>query len=54
MTGIDTGSSQQGNFVSVNGINMYYVDHGTGPPLVMLHGGLGTGFVWEGYFPGLG
>ena len=52
MTEIDTGSSQPGNFVSVNGIKMYYEDHGEGPPIVLLHGGTGTASLnWEAYYP---
>jgi pimeloyl-ACP methyl ester carboxylesterase len=27
-----------GNYASVNGLNMYYEIHGTGEPLVVLHG----------------
>ena len=36
-----------GNYVSVNGLSMYYEDHGTGQPLVLLHGAfsaIGTSF----------
>ena len=28
----------QGKYVNVNGLNMYYEIHGTGQPLVLLHG----------------
>jgi pimeloyl-ACP methyl ester carboxylesterase len=28
----------QGNYVSVNGLEMYYEDRGAGQPLVLLHG----------------
>ena len=31
-----------GNYAPVNGINLYYEIHGTGKPLIMLHGGFGT------------
>lgn len=52
MTKIDTGPSQQGNFVLVNGIEMYYEDHGEGHPILLLHGGTGTASLnWEAYFP---
>src|SRR6266853_5864224 len=30
----------QGKYASVNGLNMYYEIHGTGRPLVLLHGAL--------------
>jgi len=31
-----------GKYASVNGINLYYEIHGTGKPLILLHGGFGT------------
>ena len=31
-----------GKYVAVNGINLYYEVHGTGKPLILLHGGFGT------------
>lgn len=31
-----------GRYAPVNGLNLYYEVHGTGRPLVLLHGGLGT------------
>src|SRR2546429_9910963 len=31
-----------GKYASVNGISLYYEIHGTGKPLIMLHGGFGT------------
>ena len=30
-----------GEYAKVNGINLYYESHGTGRPLILLHGGLG-------------
>ncbi|MEU4427465.1 alpha/beta hydrolase [Actinoplanes sp. NPDC024001] len=30
-------------YADVNGINLYYEIHGTGSPLILLHGGLGSG-----------
>lgn len=35
------GTSAQGQYADVNGLKMYYEVHGTGQPLVLLHGGLG-------------
>ena len=32
----------QGNYAEVNGLKMYYEIHGSGEPLVLLHGGLGS------------
>ena len=40
-----------GAYADVNGINLYYEIHGTGRPLVLLHGGLGSG---EMFGPALG
>jgi alpha-beta hydrolase superfamily lysophospholipase len=31
-----------GNYADVNGISLYYEIHGTGAPLVLLHGGVGA------------
>lgn len=31
-----------GKYAAVNGINLYYEVHGTGKPLILLHGGFGT------------
>ena len=35
-------SSSPGKYAPVNGIELYYEIHGTGKPLIMLHGGFGT------------
>src|SRR5260370_27120217 len=32
-----------GQYAEVNGINLYYEIHGSGQPLILLHGGLGSG-----------
>ena len=37
----DTNNSA-GKYASVNGIRLYYEVHGTGKPLIVLHGGFGT------------
>lgn len=39
-TGDATGT---GRYAEVNGINLYYETHGSGCPMVLLHGGLGSG-----------
>jgi pimeloyl-ACP methyl ester carboxylesterase len=36
-------ASGNGSYAEVNGINLYYETHGSGRPLVLLHGGLGSG-----------
>src|SRR5579864_1144392 len=37
-----TTNNPTGKYAAVNGINLYYEIHGTGQPLIMLHGGFGT------------
>src|SRR5258708_16218121 len=32
-----------GKYAEVNGINLYFETHGSGRPLILLHGGLGSG-----------
>jgi pimeloyl-ACP methyl ester carboxylesterase len=32
-----------GAYADINGINLYYETHGSGRPLILLHGGLGSG-----------
>jgi pimeloyl-ACP methyl ester carboxylesterase len=42
-----------GRYADVNGINLYYETHGTGRPLVLLHGGLGSGEMFGPILPAL-
>jgi pimeloyl-ACP methyl ester carboxylesterase len=42
-----------GAYAAVNGINLYYEIHGTGSPLVMLHGGFGTFEMFSALTPTL-
>jgi len=37
-----TSTTTQTGYAPINGLNMYYEIHGTGEPLVLLHGGLGS------------
>ena len=37
----------------VNGVSLYYEEHGSGEPLVLLHGGIGTGEMFEAIMPAL-
>ena len=32
-----------GHYADINGLHLYYEVHGSGKPLVLLHGGLGSG-----------
>ncbi len=43
----------EGAYADVNGINLYYETHGTGRPLVLLHGGLGSGEMFGPIIPSL-
>src|SRR6187549_1829201 len=45
MTTTDWTTEQKGvgQYAEVNGINLYFETHGTGRPLILLHGGLGSG-----------
>src|SRR4051812_19680312 len=36
-------SAAPGEYAAVNGINLYYERHGSGRPIILLHGGLGSG-----------
>lgn len=37
-----TMTTAKGQYAPVNGMDLYYERHGAGPPLILLHGGLGT------------
>ena len=40
-----------GRYAEVNGINLYYETHGAGRPMVLLHGGLGSGEMYGPILP---
>jgi pimeloyl-ACP methyl ester carboxylesterase len=42
-----------GQYADVNGINLYYETHGSGRPLILLHGGLGSGEMFGPIIPTL-
>jgi pimeloyl-ACP methyl ester carboxylesterase len=42
-----------GAYADVNGINLYYETHGTGRPIILLHGGLGSGEMFGPILPTL-
>src|SRR5437667_12233220 len=42
-----------GQYAEVNGINLYYETHGAGRPLILLHGGLGSGEMFAPVLPQL-
>jgi pimeloyl-ACP methyl ester carboxylesterase len=42
-----------GEYADVNGINLYYETRGSGRPLILLHGGLGSGEMFAAILPTL-
>jgi pimeloyl-ACP methyl ester carboxylesterase len=55
VTATDWASSAPGTgqYAEVNGINLYYETHGVGRPLILLHGGLGSGEMFGPVLPAL-
>jgi pimeloyl-ACP methyl ester carboxylesterase len=51
MTQSDSISTHQGQFVEVNGLNMYYQEYGSGRPLILIHGGAVTSNMWQPFLP---
>ncbi len=47
------GATGTGQYAQVNGINLYYETHGGGRPLILLHGGLGSGEMFGPILPTL-
>ncbi len=48
-----TTTNPAGQYAAVNGINLYYEIHGTGTPLIMLHGGFGSFEMFDAFAPAL-
>jgi pimeloyl-ACP methyl ester carboxylesterase len=46
-------SAGHGDYAEVNGINLYVETYGSGRPLILLHGGLGAGEMFEPILPAL-
>jgi pimeloyl-ACP methyl ester carboxylesterase len=55
MTTTDWASQTKGigEYADVNGINLYYETYGSGRPLILLHGGLGSGEMFAPIIPAL-
>src|SRR2546421_7654966 len=53
MTTTEQTAGAQGAYVQVNGINLYVETHGSGRPLILLHGGLGSGEMFGPVIPAL-
>ncbi len=52
-TGWATETKGTGEYADVNGINLYYETHGSGRPMILLHGGLGSGEMFGPILPAL-
>ena len=39
------------SYADVNGVSLYYEEHGSGQPLILLHGGLGSGDMYAPILP---
>src|SRR3954463_1021408 len=46
-----TTAPDTGAYAAVNGLNLYYETLGAGPPLILLHGGLGSGEMFGPILP---
>ncbi len=46
-----SGTPGAGAYAAVNGLDLYYETHGSGRPLVLLHGGLGSGEMFGPVLP---
>src|SRR3954471_14166904 len=53
MTTESTTQTTGANYAEVNGINLYYERHGSGRPMILLHGGLGSGEMFAPILPQL-
>jgi len=49
----DSKATGTGAYAELNGLNLYYERHGSGRPLVLLHGGLGAGEMFGPILPAL-
>jgi pimeloyl-ACP methyl ester carboxylesterase len=47
------GAQGTGHYAEVNGLHLYYETHGAGRPLILLHGGLGSGEMFGPVLPAL-
>ncbi|MEO7295521.1 MAG: alpha/beta hydrolase, partial [Candidatus Limnocylindria bacterium] len=46
-----TATKGSGEYADVNGINLYYETRGSGRPMILLHGGLGSGEIFGPILP---
>jgi pimeloyl-ACP methyl ester carboxylesterase len=52
-TGWTTETKGVGAYAEINGLNLYYETHGKGRPMILLHGGLGSGEMFGPIIPTL-
>src|SRR5213596_3501828 len=52
-TDLTTDVKGTGHYAEVNGLKLYYETHGSGRPLILLHGGLGSGEMFGPILPAL-
>jgi pimeloyl-ACP methyl ester carboxylesterase len=52
-TSYDSKTGVEGTYADVNGVHLYYEIHGSGRPLILLHGGLGAGETMRPILPTL-
>src|SRR5256885_4098052 len=52
-TDLTTDVKGSGQYAEVNGLKLYYETHGAGRPLILLHGGLGSGEMFGPVLPAL-
>jgi pimeloyl-ACP methyl ester carboxylesterase len=48
-----SGAPGSGDYAEVNGLSLYFETHGAGRPLILLHGGLGSGEMFGPVLPAL-
>jgi pimeloyl-ACP methyl ester carboxylesterase len=51
MTTTEHTTTQRGQYVQANGLDIYYEEQGEGSPLLLIHGGILTGESWQSYLP---
>src|SRR5437868_2970878 len=47
----DVVETAHGQYATANGLNIYYEEHGTGHPLLLLQGGFDTHEIWRSQLP---
>ena len=46
-------SSADGRSIEVNGVTLHVEEHGSGTPVILIHGGLSSGRRWDAVWPHL-